>query len=51
MFELNFEPCCGEVNVSPYGLAGTTTLTFCSTSYPTTSASSTITLLGNCPSC
>ena len=51
MLELNFEPCCGEVNISPYGLVGQTTVTFCSTTYPTTSSPSTITLLGNCPNC
>jgi hypothetical protein len=53
IIQVIFTPCCGEIQVSPYGLSKGATLRICSSTYPSTitSPSITITTVGSCPSC
>jgi hypothetical protein len=47
-----FTPCCGEINISPYGLS-TGNFSICSSTTPTTSSVTygSVRLLGTCPTC
>jgi hypothetical protein len=52
IIEVTFTPCCGEINISPYGLS-TGNFSICSSTTPTTSSVTygSVRLLGTCPTC
>ena len=52
IIEVTFTPCCGEINISPYGLSNGN-FTICSSTLPTTSSvtDGAVTLLSTCPTC
>ena len=53
IIQVNFTSCCGEIDVSPFGLQVDNTLFICSTTTPTVSllTSTVISNLGVCPTC
>jgi hypothetical protein len=53
MIQVNFTPCCGESQTSPYSLSGGNIITVCSSTLPTTSSViyGSVVLLGACSSC
>jgi hypothetical protein len=52
IIEVTFTPCCGEINISPYGLSNGN-FSICSSTTPITSSVTygTVTLLSTCPTC
>jgi hypothetical protein len=49
---VTFTPCCGEKNLSPYGLYQKATVSLCSSTYPVVpNELVTVTTIRPCPSC